>query len=65
MVKGESHLPDFKIDPNDMSPDEIAYTVYDISEDVLRYPETESYLGTLMVWKINVLVRNSQSTPHN
>lgn len=63
VVKGESHLPDFKIDPQDMSPDEIAQTVYDISEDVLRDPETENYLGTLNLREDVVIGLNRPSKP--
>ena len=63
VIKGESHLPDFKIDPNDLSPDEIAQTVYDISEDVLKDPETESYLGTLnLIEDVVIALKRSSKT---
>ena len=60
VIKGKIHLPDFKIDPQDMSPDEIAQIVYDISEDVLRDPDTENYLGTLNLREDVVIKLNRQ-----
>ena len=59
--KGKKHLPDFEINLETMSDNEIAKKVYEISENVLQDLKTDTYFGTLNLAEDVVIELNQLS----